>query len=129
MELLSVAIKNGLLVTIAIVSSVFFTILLLAMRFVPRYDMPQLLFIDCVITATCLYLLFASNGYIYNKVCFRCHGTCEKWQLDGIKETKGNETITKTKSYSMDAMDATGTATIVVSVQSDKSTESMRSEG
>eukprot|EP01084_Bolivina_argentea_P261619 442184_1 len=87
MELLDVAIKNGVLVPIAIISSLLSMVFALTFSVIPRFYLlpPVFMVFDSTLTSICIFLLFSSNVHIYNKLCNKCHAICAKWQLNSFK--------------------------------------------
>eukprot|EP01084_Bolivina_argentea_P261620 442186_1 len=87
MELLEIAIKNGVLVPIAIISSLLSMVFALTFSVIPRFYLlpPVFMVFDSTLTSICIFLLFSSNVHIYNKLCNKCHAICAKWQLNSFK--------------------------------------------
>eukprot|EP01084_Bolivina_argentea_P175897 304500_1 len=86
MEILYVAIKNAILIPIAITSTLSCTIGLLITS-VLQQRIPEIYVLDSLVATLCLYLLFSFNANVYSKSCSWIHRLCQKCGLAALKNT------------------------------------------
>eukprot|EP01084_Bolivina_argentea_P269289 457634_1 len=107
-EFLHVAIKNGILVPIAITVTLMIVLIGLVIRIL-QFDIPQILIIDGFVATLSMYLLFNFNQNIYNKICFYPHKKCQQWILPSLcNQSMMERERQKIPSYNMEKIDNDG---------------------
>ena len=103
-----IVIKHGILVPMAIISTLVSTIIVVGISQFLGEDYNSLggavLSFDCVISSLCIYLLFGFNDNIYAKLCWNLHHFCEKRKLNKIETEIKSAVRRSTISYQTDSV-------------------------
>ena len=90
-KLFRIVIKHGILVPVAIISTLVSSITAVGiMEFCGEdYNMIAgvVLSFDCVISSLCIFLLFGFNDAIYTMLCWRIHNFCENKSAQRLEQS------------------------------------------